>query len=187
MNIRFEPACPHTRPIIFAWLDAPHFREFWDNSQEHRDDIDNFIFGRPQTYISSTTRYWVGFYNDTPFCFVLSDMIAPTENHLPKVFQKHLSAHGHTICLDFGIGNEEFLGRGLAASTLIRFIEFYRSQIDPSADTFFIDPDENNPRAAHVYKKAGFHEVEHFIPTKGAFVGHQSKLMVKQVLSVQKK
>ena len=55
-----------------------------------------------------------------------------------------MSKSGHTITLDFGIGNKNFLGKGLASSTLEAFIKFYHKHIDPLSDTFFIDPDENN-------------------------------------------
>ncbi|WP_424492212.1 hypothetical protein ACE5D9_07315 [Rickettsia sp. 2024-CO-Wats] len=58
-----------------------------------------------------------------------------------------MSKSGHTITLDFGIGNKNFLGQGLASSTLAAFIKFYHKYIDPLSDTFFIDPDENKPRA----------------------------------------
>ena len=48
------------------------------------------------------------------------------------------------------------------------------------ADTFFIDPDENNPRAKHVYAKAGFEHVGDYSPHEGAFIGSTSLLMVKK-------
>jgi RimJ/RimL family protein N-acetyltransferase len=48
------------------------------------------------------------------------------------------------------------------------------------ADTFFIDPDVHNPRAEHVYQKAGFKQVGEYYPTEGAFIGHKISLMVKK-------
>ncbi|KJW07880.1 putative acetyltransferase [Orientia tsutsugamushi str. UT144] len=58
---------------------------------------------------------------------------------------------------------------------------FYKKDIDPKADTFFIDPDENNPRAIRVYNKAGFTKVWQYQATQGAFIGHNSDLMVKKL------
>ncbi|PWY56541.1 acetyltransferase [Legionella qingyii] len=77
-----------------------------------------------------------------------------------------MSPSGHTIGLDFGIGNIKYLGQGLAAPTLIEFVSFYNKSVDPLADTFFIDPDKNNPRAKHVYSKAGFIEVDNYAPQR---------------------
>ena len=46
---------------------------------------------------------------------------------------------------------------------------------------FFIDPDENNPRAIRVYNKAGFNKAGQYEVTEGCFIGHGSDLMVKKV------
>lgn len=70
--------------------------EFWDNSQEHKDDIYNFIHGNKQSYIYGTTEYWIGYYKSTPFAFILSDQVLAdqvTDNEIQKI---HLSKSGHT-------------------------------------------------------------------------------------------
>jgi RimJ/RimL family protein N-acetyltransferase len=76
---------------------------------------------------------------------------------------------------------KEYLGRGLAALTLSAFMIFYKREIDLKADTFFIYPDENNPRAIRVYNKAGFTKVGQYEATQGAFIGQNNDLMVKKV------
>jgi RimJ/RimL family protein N-acetyltransferase len=181
-EIHFEKASIKHEKIIFRWLAEPHMQEFWDNSQEHKDDILNFIYGRKQHYFYGTTQYWVGYIGDQPFSFILSDQFLNNQN-LSDIHRQYLSKIGHTIGLDFGIGHTAFLGKGLAAPTLEAFVEFYHNQIDLKADIFFIDPDKNNPRAIHVYEKARFKMVGNFIPTEGAFKEHQSYLMVKQISS----
>lgn len=180
MNIQFEKAAPAHVDLIFSWLKEPHMMEFWDNTQEHKDDILNFIHGRKQHYFYGTTQYWVGSIDDEPFCFVLSDILQPDQD-LSELLRKHLSTTGHTIAIDFGIGNKEKLGQGLASPSLAAFVRFYHEQIDQKADTFFIDPDENNPRAKHVYHKAGFEEVGAYDPQAGPFVGQTSYLMAKKI------
>jgi len=184
MNITFEKAALKYKDIIFQWLEEPHIQEFWDNSQEHKDDIINFINGRkePSNYFYGTIDYWIGLINEKPFAFVLSDRILPSQASLSELHRKHLSVNGNTITLDFGIGNKEFLSQGLAAPTLQAFMEFYRSNVDKSADIFFIDPDDNNPRAARVYSKAGFVKVGEF-EGQGKywdFSGDKTYLMVKK-------
>jgi RimJ/RimL family protein N-acetyltransferase len=180
-QIHFEKATSKHQPIIFHWLDLPHMKEFWDNSQAHRDDILNFINGRKQQYFYGTTIYWVGYFGDQPFCFILSNPFLSTQE-MTQLHRSHLSASGHTIGLDFGIGNIDFLGKGFAAPTLELFTAFYRKNIDPKADTFFIDPDQNNPRATHVYIKAGFEMAGEFMMEKGFFKGQKSCLLVKKFI-----
>ena len=89
--------------------------------------------------------------------------------------------HGHTYFIDFGIGNKEYLGKGLAAITLDGFVKFYKKEVDPLADTFFIDPDLSNPKAKHVYEKAGFVLKGNFEMISGFFKGNPSHLLVKQI------
>lgn len=180
MNLHFEKAAPHHQDTIFQWLAEPHMIEFWDNSQDHKNDILNFIHGRKQTYFYGTTQYWIGLMDNTPFSFILSDIFLEHQG-LSKAHKRHLSPSGHTIGLDFGIGNTDYLGKGLSAPTLDAFVHFYQGQVDPLADTFFIDPDANNPRACHVYGKAGFQYVGDYNVQAGAFVGHISHLMVRKL------
>lgn len=180
MNIHFEKTHLKDAEIIFQWLIEPHMMEFWDNSPEHKEDILNFIQGKEQHYFYGTTAYWIGFINEEPYCFILSDILQP-EQDLSEIQKKHLSKSGHTITLDFGIGNKKYLGKGLAAPTLQKFVHFYKQAVDPLADTFFIDPDENNPRAKQVYSTAGFKSVGEFDVTTGAFKGSANCLMIKQV------
>ena len=102
---------------------------------------------------------------------------------MPELWRIHLSKTGKTYGIDFGIGHTKFLGKGLAAPTLQEFTKFFQNNIDPHADTFFIDPDDNNPRAKHVYEKAGFKSVGKF-KQQGryhAFTGDETYLMVKRM------
>src|SRR6186997_3059631 len=140
-TVKFQKARLEHEKVIFEWLTEPHMQEFWDNSQEHKDDILNFIHGRKQHYFYGTTQYWVGFIDHQPFCFILTDQMMPEQTDLSDLHREYLSKAGHTIAIDFGIGNKDFLGKGLAASTLEKFVIFFHEQIDPLADTFFIDPD----------------------------------------------
>ena len=180
MNIKFEKASLEHIDTIFRWLHKPHIMEFWDNTKEHKEDILNFVNDKKQHYFYGTTKYWIGFVEGEPYCFVVSD-IFQKDQKLSDVHIKHMSKSGHTIGLDFGIGNTKFLGQGLAVRTLEDFMSFYHEFIDPLADTFFIDPDPNNPRAIHVYSKAGFEKVGAYEANVGAFVGQISDLMAKRI------
>jgi len=88
------------------------------------------------------------------------------ETHKEDIGQeklKRLSKTGNTYGLDYMIGNPKFFGKGYGSQTLSDFIDFFREFFDAKADTFIIDPASDNPKAKHVYMKAGFKHVCDFI------------------------
>lgn len=82
--------------------------------------------------------------------------------------------------IDFMIGNEQFLGKGLASKSLQAFADFVKT-IDAEIKQFLIDPTETNNKAIHVYEKAGFSKVAEFAPDKGHFLGMKHFLMLKKL------
>lgn len=93
----------------------------------------------------------------------------------------YLSKNGKTIALDFMIGNESYLGKGFGAQTLENFTKFFKEKVDYAFDTFLIDPGEHNPRAKHVYEKAGFNPVGEYVTKEGYFIGNKSYIMIKKL------
>lgn len=180
MDIKFEEAKLIHKDTIFSWLDKPHMQEFWDMSPEHRDDIENFMNGRlkPSSYFDGIFTYWVGSYNGELYTLIMTSE-ENEETNPPDHFKPYLSKTGKTIGIDFCIGEEKYLNRGLAAPTLISFTEFFAREIDLSVDTYLIDPHTDNPRAIHVYEKAGFRVVREYIQDAGYFAESKGVLMVK--------
>ncbi|WP_375331359.1 GNAT family N-acetyltransferase [Candidatus Tisiphia endosymbiont of Oplodontha viridula] len=183
MNIHFEKANLSHKETIFNWLKEPHVQEFWDNSQEHKDDILNFINGRikPSSYADGLYTYWIGCIYNEPYCLVMT-LQEKQEYSIPLLKKAYLSKHGHTYSMDYTIGNIAYFGKGLGAKTLEVFIDFIRSSYDSQADTFFIDPDVTNPRARHVYEKVGFKYIDDFIMEgEGVFAGRKTHFLVKRL------
>ena len=178
----FEKANLKHTSCIFSWLTNPHVQEFWDNSEDHLKDILIFINGRkePSPYANGIFDYWIGSIDSHPYCLLMTSEIMPTDS-IPEIWKPHLSEKGKTCSLDFTIGDENYVGKGLGATTLISFTGFIQT-IDPKIDTFIIDPAENNPRAKHVYEKAGFETVAEFIRDIGFFKGLNHFLMVKKIV-----
>ena len=179
-NIQFEKATLPYHHVILGWLESSHVKEFWDNTPEHRQDILLFMQGRidPSPYADGIFTYWIGFIDKNPYCLVMtSEMI--DDAGLPSYYKKCISKTGKTCSIDFMIGNEKYFGKGLAAPTLEAFMQFMRSKIDPSIDTFMIDPEEANFRAKHVYEKAGFKTISEFVSTRGSGKGIKHFLMIK--------
>jgi len=179
----FEKVTQSHIGVIFSWLEESHVKEFWDNSQAHKDDIINFINGRkePSNYAGGNYTYWIGSIDNKPFCFIMTILEVAGEQR-PMIKNDHLSKTGTTYSIDYMIGNSEYFGKGLGSQTLEEFTEFFKANIDQNADTFFIDPDMNNPRARHVYEKAGFQYMGEFMMEgSGVFRGRKTHFLVKKL------
>ncbi|NDD59574.1 MAG: GNAT family N-acetyltransferase, partial [Chlamydiae bacterium] len=164
MNIFFKKVGLQHVAIIFSWLTQPHLQEFWDTTQPHKDDILIFANGRqsPSSYEDGLYSYFIAYADDQPYALLM--MLKEKEEYdLPAIKKAHLSKTGSTYSLDYMIGNPDFLDKGLGAKTLNAFMNYVRTEIDSTTDTFFIDPEATNTRARHVYEKAGFVHVGDFI------------------------
>lgn len=164
MKMHFEKANKCHLDTIFRWLAEPFVQEFWDNTQGHKDDILNFVDGRkePSDYCDGKYVYWIAIYDRHPFAMLMTIQEA-AEDHIDDIKLRHLSKTGHTYGIDFVIGDKNYFGKGYGAKTLIDFLDFFIKECDPKADTFLIDPASDNPRAKHVYMKAGFEHVADFV------------------------
>ena len=182
MKIFFRAAQLKDQEIIFSWLAETHVQEFWDSSEAHKQDISNFINGRktPSAYCEGKYQYWIAEHESQPFALL---MIIPTTQHDPidEIKKCYLSQTGATYSIDYMIGDSRFIGKGYGALTLSSFIDFYRKKVDVTADTFLIDPTADNPRAKHVYEKAGFKCVGNFIMEEAGASGANKEhhLLVK--------
>ncbi len=182
-RIIFKKASFNEKDIIFSWLEEPHVKEFWDSSDAHKKDILNFMAGRlePSSYCDGKFVYWIAFQGKDPFAFLMT-IQTTAQDPIDAIKVDYISKTGHTYGIDYMIGNPAYVGKGYGALTLTRFIDFFRSNVDPKADTFLIDPEASNPRAKHVYEKAGFQHVGDFTMEEMGASGNGKKhhLLVKK-------
>ncbi|WP_316355147.1 GNAT family N-acetyltransferase [Candidatus Trichorickettsia mobilis] len=186
INIHFGKANINHIDIIFDWLAEPFVQEFWDNTQEHKDDILNFVNGRKvlSNYCDGKYVYWIAACDGHPFAMLMT-IQETAEDHKGGIKLNHLSKTGHTYGIDYMIGDKNYFGKGYGAKTLSKFLDFFRRDFDTSADTFIIDPSSDNARAKHVYMKAGFLHIADFVmggDCSGA--GKPHHLLIKWFLSV---
>jgi len=182
VSIQFRSLTKKDLPIIFQWIKEPHVREFWDNSQAHCDDIINFIDCRikPSSYANGMYVYWIALDDDVPYALLMTIKESIAED-IKQIKLNNLSKTGTSYGIDYMIGNKAYLGRGLGATTLAQFINFFRTEIDPIADTFFIDPAADNPKAKHVFMNAGFDYIDDFIMSgKVSKRGKKHHLLMKR-------
>lgn len=164
MTFYFEKASEQHMDAIFSWLKEPAIQEFWDATEGHKQDIVNFVEGRavPSDYCGGKYVYWIASENEVPFAMIMTIQESIRED-IGELKLSQLSRTGNTYSMDYMIGNPEFFGKGYGAKTLEAFLDFFRSKIDEKADTFLIDPTADNPRAKHVYEKAGFEYIADFV------------------------
>jgi len=181
MSVTFEKATSIHKQIIFSWLAEPHVQEFWDNTQDHKDDLLNFMNGRKKlsSYADGKYIYWVAKDNGHPFAMLMT-IRALSADDLDGIKLENLSKTGNSYGIEYMIGDRNYLGKGYGAKTLSEFVDFFRTKIDTEADTFLIDPTIDNSRAKHVYMKAGFEHVGDFVMSGNVSgTGKQHHLLVK--------
>ena len=186
MTLRFEKINLQHIDIIFGWLTEPFVQEFWDNTQGHKDDILNFVNGRkePSKYCDGKYVYWIASCDGHPFAMLMT-IQETAEDHIDDIKLNHLSKTGRTYGIDYMIGNKNYFSKGYGAKTLSEFIDFFRKDVDVSADTFIIDPASDNPRAKKVYMRAGFEHIADFVMSGAVSgTGKPHHLLIRRFLSV---
>lgn len=158
----FKPVTEYERDPIEVWLAQDYIAE-WVHGQGLKNllnGLDKFI--EYQTHNPShkpdmlLTQHWLGYDNKVPVVYLLTNNIfKTTENE----YTKYAETNGPFITLDIFIINKEYVGKGYA-SQIIK--EFLLTQYNHITEVF-IDPEQTNSRAIHVYKKVGFKIVGEFI------------------------
>ncbi len=90
-------------------------------------------------------------------------------------YNKWLEDGKKTITLDLLIGEESFLGKGLASQMIQEFLSDNLLQVS----TVLIDPESANFKAIHVYEKVGFKKIEEFIPKFNPIPHWMMRLRIK--------
>ena len=178
----FQKAETSHKEIIFSWLSESHMKAVWDNSPAHKQDIEVFMQGRknPSSYLNGVLTYWVGSYEDVPISLVITAPITQDDT-TPDVWKHHLCPSGSNYSIDFGIGNKDFLGKGLAAAMLEAFVSFFKEKVDQQVAQFLIEPHIQTAKIKRIHQKAGFHFVS-IIRDKNENLYDQSEtfLMIKR-------
>jgi hypothetical protein len=175
IDIHFQKLNKKFLHVIFKWLEEDHIKEFWDNNPAYKIDINLYVEGRikKSPYYNGIFDYWVAFNNDQPYSLIMSSSF--------KAWTGRDLFNLKTICLDFCVGNLQYLGKNLAAKTLEKFIDFYKMAIDTEVKLFFIDPNINNIKAIKTYNQVGFKTKSTYKIKEGYFKGNTNLIMIKKI------
>ncbi len=179
-HFRFKPAVESQRELIHHWLQQDYIREWI-----HGQGLQNTLTGLEKFFQYTAagheidrkmkiTQHWVGFEGDKPFVYLLSSNIF---RDTPNEYSKYCETDGLAITLDIFIGDKDYVGKGLA-TTVIK--EFLLSQFKDISEVF-IDPEQKNKRAIHVYQKAGFTMMGEFIAAWHPVPHYILKLNMKDI------
>ncbi|BAG39994.1 class I SAM-dependent methyltransferase [Orientia tsutsugamushi] len=126
------------------------------------------------------------YYNTRAECY--DEFNENNSRAINALLEKILKEHHVATVLDLtcGTGSQVFwlieAGFEVVSSDIsLNMLKIAKQKAKLKADTFFIYPYENNPRAIRVYNKASFTKVGQYQATQGAFIGHNSDLMVKKL------
>ena len=143
--------------LALNWLKKPHVTKWF-----HGEGLQNTIAGLQRIVDGQDHHFdaWVATLDDHSFALVMSYKLTEKDRQAPNCPQGKWMAPGKTYAgLDLFIGEESFLGKGLASSLISTFIQ----RNFPYTDSIFIDPEKENKLAIHVYEKVGFKVIDEFI------------------------
>lgn len=147
--------------IIQEWLHKEHVKPFF-----YGEGLENTLRNLALSVkgIKNNGRYsfehLVACIDGQPFGFLItSEVEGPYDPKDP--YNKWYEEGKTTITLDLLIGEEAFLGKGLAPRMIQEFLLDKFSHVSK----VLIDPEEGNQKAIHVYEKAGFKKIEIFPQT----------------------
>jgi len=171
-KISFRKATLSDQNLLKIWFAKPHVQEYWDNSKEMWKNVVSYLNGEKILY-----DYWIGLLENIPFCLIITSDLSENDPRAPgsdNDFLTYIDPKETTWTVDFMIGEEAFLKRGLSYLALQKFIDWQKE-----VKNFVVDPEISNTRAIHCYEKAGFEKIATFIPKEGYFSGLEHVIMKK--------
>jgi len=171
-DVSFFHPQPSQYDLIYHWFTKPHVNEFFDAPKTERaiPDLKNYLQGRAYFWTP-----WLAAYQGKPFAYFMTARVRKNET---DIWAKWREKKGRTYSLDFLIGEEAFLGKGMSHLLIKKFIK----EKFPHAAAFLIDPELRNIHAIHISEKVGFVIVEEFKGEHGPHTG-VTHLMMKLKIS----
>lgn len=158
-RIGFSPVGEEHYPLLRAWLETPHVREWWGDPEEEIGFIRDMVEGR------DTTRPYLIQFDGEPVGYIQVWFLGHHQNEdWTKDNPWLLELPKEAVGVDLSIGHADKLSIGLGSAALTAFVSHLRSL---GHETIIIDPDPTNARAVRAYEKAGFRPVETLLGRTG--------------------
>ena len=156
--MNFVPLKIEHFPLLSTWLNVPHVFEWWSDGkiwdeeavvEKYSSYVDGYKInerGEKKSIFPFIIQYqgaaigYIQYYNVRDFEIDSFDVV---QQHLPN----------SCAALDFFIGDEAYLGKGLGTALLIQFLQ---EHIFKKFSACYVDPEKENKAAFRTYEKAGF-------------------------------
>ncbi len=176
----YRPVMASQQPLVHEWLKQDYIQE-WIHGvglQNTLTGLTKFIEYYATTQkierTSDITQHWIGYEGDHPFVYLLTSNVLKEEI---SEYAKYRETNGLAITLDIFICDGQYLGKGLATQVIKEFLMIQFSDISE----VFIDPEQGNKKAVHVYQKTGFQIVGDFIASWHPVPHYIMKLEMKDL------
>src|SRR5579871_3607265 len=123
-EITFRLLASEDAKQLYEWLQLPHVRKFWDNGLRTHEQVVSYYFK------DNGVKRFIFFVNGDPAGYIQSYLVDQANQYYSFTFPNQ-----KTVGTDYFIGNEKYLGAGLAKKILKNFIE----QVCQDADRTKID------------------------------------------------
>ena len=158
-RIGFSPVGEEHYPLLRAWLNMPHVREWWGDPEEELGFIRDMVEGR------DTTRPYLIELDGEPVGYIQYWFLGHHQNEAwTKDNPWLLELPQEAVGVDLSIGQAHRLSAGIGSAALSAFVARLRGL---GHETIIIDPDPTNARAVRAYEKAGFRPVEKLLGRTG--------------------
>ena len=158
-RIGFSPVGEEHYPLLLAWLNRPHMREWWGDPEEELGFIRDMVEEK------DTTRPFLITLDGKPVGYKQYWFVGHHQNEeWTKDNPWLLELPQEAVGVDLSIGEADRLSAGIGSAALIAFVAHLRGL---GHETIIIDPDPANARAVRAYEKAGFRPVEKLLGRTG--------------------
>ncbi len=160
MKITFEPLRKGHFPLLLKWLETPHVKAWWDPDAQWtleliKEKYGSYVQGyKVDQGLKKPIQAYIIYGENDPIGYVQ----VYNAHDFPREDNASLAELPNSLAaLDIFIGEEVFLGKGLASRIMKQFLADY---VDPHYNACFVDPDTANIRAIRAYEKAGFKKIK---------------------------
>src|SRR5438552_300020 len=143
-HISFELLQTAHFPLLLKWLEIPHVKMWWDQDikwtpKRIKEKYESYVQGyKMEQGIKKPLHAYIVYQKANPIGYI-QFYNAHKFSTLPLTELPHSLA-----ALDFYIGEEDYLRKGLGTTILKQFLKDY---VDPSYEACFVDPMATNLKA----------------------------------------
>ena len=161
MKITFNKLSKHHLNLMLKWLNKCHVKKWWDPEISYTYEI---VLAKYNSYISGykvvdgikkPIYAHIVFYGDIPVAYIQSY----NAYNFNKILETDLLYSSEIGMLDFFIGEEEYLKKGIGTAILINYI----SNFCKNYYSLIVDINKNNVASLKTFARIGFIKLDRFV------------------------